>query len=432
MNIIDIIEKKKDKKELTKEEIEYFVNAYTKNRIPEYQASALIMAICINGMTKEETNYLTFAIQNSGETINIDKSIGVFVDKHSTGGVSDSTTIPLLSILSCAGLKSIKMSGAGLGFTGGTTDKMEVFPNIDLVYDIGIDDKQVKKLGVIYCKQSQNIAPADKKIYSLRSVTGTAQSIPLIASSIMGKKLACNADIIMLDVKYGNGAFMKNLSEAKNLAKTMLNIGKAAGRTMGAVISDMNQPLGDGIGCALEVIDALSVLKNKPSRLATLTKFLAENILVLSKKYTLEEAKEFVNKVLTSGEAYNRFLEIIKSQHGDTSIINFLNKDYKPDFSVHATQSGYLKAYNTAGLGYLVRDMGGGRIKEHTSVDYFCGIKTYKKIGDYVKQGDILFDVYLGNKMTKEDVLNNLSELYQITDAKKPIKPQELIYDFIK
>ena len=432
MDIISIIDKKRNNLELTKEEIDFFVTNFTKGKIPNYQASALLMAICINGMTKNETYYLTYSMQNSGQTLNLNKTLGVFVDKHSTGGVSDSTTIPLMSIISCAGLKSIKMSGAGLGFTGGTFDKLKVFPNIDLQYDIGIDDERIEKYGIMYCTQAKNIAPADKKIYALRDVTGTVQSIPLIASSIMSKKLACNSDVIFLDIKCGNGAFMHKISEAKKLAKTMIDIGKSAGKTMGAVISDMNQPLGNGIGCALEVLDGINVLKGKKSPLATLTKILAINMLVLSKKYTETQATSFVNKVISSGEAYTRFKQIITAQGGDISIIDLLEKEYKPDFIVCAPSSGYLKSYDTSGLGYLVRDMGGGRLQENEEIDHYCGIKLRKKIGDTVKQSEALFEVYLGNKLTKEEVVERLNSLYEIVNSKKPPTPPVLVYDYIK
>lgn len=432
MNIIEIIDKKKKGEELTKEEIYYFVNGFITGEIQDCQMSALLMAICLNGMTKKETAILTFAMRDSGEVIDIDKSLGIFVDKHSSGGVSDSTTIPLLAILACSNLKSIKMSGAGLGFTGGTFDKMQVFPNIDLQYDIGIDEEQIKKLGVIYCSQSKNIAPADKKIYSLRDVTCTIDSIPLIASSIMSKKLACNSDIIMLDIKCGNGAFMQKYSDAKRLAKTMIDIGKYAGVTMGAVISDMNQPLGSGIGCALEVLDAINVLKGKRSQLATLTKILAKNILVLSKQYTETEATSFVNKTISSGEALDKFKQIIKAQKGNLAILDLLEKEYKPDFTLCAQTNGYIKSYNTAGLGYLVRDMGGGRLKENEKIDHFCGIKLYKKIGDYVKQGEALFDIYLGKKLSKNEIIKRLNELFEIVNSKKSPVPPTLIYDYIK
>ena len=327
MDIIQIINKKREKQELTKEEITYAVEGFTFGQIPDYQMSALLMAICLNGMTNEETFALTDAMMKSGVTLSYPESFGIMVDKHSTGGVSDTTTLPLIAILACAGLKSVKMSGAGLGFTGGTYDKMMTFPGIDLSYNYSKNESQIKKLGAMYCTQSHNIAPADKRIYNLRDVSGTVESIPLIASSIMSKKLACNCDLIMLDVKTGNGAFMQDIESSSTLAKLMIKIGKNAGKKMGAIISDMNQPLGCGIGCALEIKDAIGVLKGEKSRLADLVKILARSIMLLSKKFTIKNVDETIENIITSGAGLERFKQIVKAQKGDISILDKLENE---------------------------------------------------------------------------------------------------------
>lgn len=430
MDIIQIINRKKEKLELTKEEIEYVVNGFTCGQIADYQMSSLLMAICLNGMTNNEIFALTDAMKNSGETLSYPKNFGIMVDKHSTGGVSDTTTLPLIAILACAGLKSVKMSGAGLGFTGGTYDKMMTFPGIDLSYKSSKNDDQIKNLGAIYCTQSNNIAPADKKIYKLRDVTATVESIPLIASSIMSKKLACNCDIVMLDVKCGNGAFMQTLKEASALAKLMINIGKNAGKKMGAIISDMNQPLGNGVGCALEIKDAIDVLRGKKSILSDLVKILARNIMILSQQYTAKNVDETIENIIKTGCGFERFKQIIKAQKGDVSIIEYLDNNYQPTYKIYAKNKGYIHSYNTSGIGYLVCDMGGGRKKENDIIDNFCGIYVNKKIGDKVNVGDVLFEVYLGKKLTKTEINNRINNLYKISKTKPKISP--LVYKIIQ
>ncbi len=429
MDIIQIINKKREKQELTKEEITYAVEGFTFGQIPDYQMSALLMAICLNGMTNEETFALTDAMMKSGVTLSYPESFGIMVDKHSTGGVSDTTTLPLIAILACAGLKSVKMSGAGLGFTGGTYDKMMTFPGIDLSYKYSKNESQIKKLGAMYCTQSHNIAPADKRIYNLRDVSGTVESIPLIASSIMSKKLACNCDLIMLDVKTGNGAFMQDIESSSTLAKLMIKIGKNAGKKMGAIISDMNQPLGCGIGCALEIKDAIGVLKGEKSRLADLVKILARSIMLLSKKFTIKNVDETIENIIISGDGLERFKQIVKAQKGDISILDKLENEYTPTYKVYAKKEGFIHSYNTSGLGYLVCDMGGGRKEENDTIDHFCGIYVNKKIGDAVHKGDTLFEIYLGKKLTRSEVNSRLADLYKISKTKPKVPP--LVYEYI-
>lgn len=429
MNILNIINKKRLHNELSKEEIEFFVNGYTKGDIPDYQISSLLMAICINGMTEQETFFLTDSMKNSGDTLSFKEIKGITVDKHSTGGVSDTTSVALIPILACAGLYSIKMSGAGLGFTGGTTDKLQVFKGISLDFDIKKNVDKINKNGACFCSQSVSLAPADKKIYALRDITETVESIPLIASSIMSKKLACGNDLILLDVKTGNGAFMKDLKSAEKLAKLMVKIGKTAGRKMGAIISDMNEPLGNGVGCTLEIADAINVLKGEKNKLFDVVKILAIKIMTISNLYSLKQAEQKFDEIITSGEGLKKLQDIVESQCGDFNYALEKISSLKPTKTILAKNDGYVSYYDTSALGYLVCSMGGGRETLTDIIDLDCGIFAYKKIGDKVKKGDKLFDIYLGSKLTTDEIEKKLQEIMLITDKKT--KKKQTIYKVI-
>ena len=321
MTIIDVIEKKKNKLELTTEEINFFVNGFTDGSIPDYQMSSLLMAILLNGMTDRETFDMTNAMLHSGDVVDMSALGGVVVDKHSTGGIGDSTTLALAPILACCGVFVAKMSGRGLGFTGGTIDKLESIPH----FDTALSDKEffdvVKRVGCAVIGQTANLAPADKKLYALRDVTGTVNSIPLICGSIMSKKLASGADTILLDVKYGSGAFMPTPESALELAQKMVTIGTLAGKNIGALITDMQQPLSDHVGNSLEIIGIVDVLRGKKNRLYYEIREVALRLLALTGKYTLETAEVAFQEAIDSGKALDKFAEMVKAQHGDESYI---------------------------------------------------------------------------------------------------------------
>ena len=430
MDILKIIDKKRKGLTLSKEEIDFFVKSATDEKIPDYQISALLMAICINGMNKEETFNLTVSMLNSGEIVDLSKIKGIKVDKHSTGGVSDTTSIALIPILACANLVSVKMSGRGLGFTGGTIDKLETFENIKLDFTKKEIIDQVNELGCIICSQSSNLAPADKKLYAIRDITSTVESIPLIASSIMSKKLASGNDLIFLDVKIGNGAFMKDLKSAKILASLMVEIGKMYNKKICAAITDMNQPLGNGIGCALEIKDAIDVLQGKQNRLADLVQYIATKIMVLSGKYTEKNALQKYDEIIKSNLAYKKFLEMIEYQNGDASIIENKITKMKPTDIFTSDIEGYVESYDTQKLGMLVCDMGGGKKTLKDTINHFCGIYAYKKIGDKVSKDDILFDIYNGKKMSIPEIKTELASCIKIS-KKKPKNIPKLVFAFI-
>ena len=326
MTMYDILEKKKNNLVLTKEEIEFFVNGFVADKIPDYQASALLMAICINGLNEEETLNLTLAMTNSGEKLDLSKIKGVTVDKHSTGGVGDKTTLIVGPIVACLGLKVAKMSGRGLGYSGGTADKLESIPGYETNITIDRFINQVNEIGISLITQSGNIVPADKKIYALRDVTATIESIPLIASSIMSKKLATGADVIVMDVKTGSGAFMKDENSALKLANEMVKIGESANKKIAAIITDMNQPLGNNIGNTLEIIEVIEVLKgNGSDDLKNLSIELATLMVSLGSNISCDEARNKVVEVLEKGLAFEKFKELVLSQNGDVKYIDDIN-----------------------------------------------------------------------------------------------------------
>ena len=403
MTIIDIIEKKKNKAELTTEEINFFVNGFTDGTIPDYQMSALLMAILLNGMTDRETFDMTNAMLHSGDVVDMSALGGVVVDKHSTGGIGDSTTLALAPILACCDVFVAKMSGRGLGFTGGTIDKLESIPH----FDTALSDKEffdvVKRVGCAVIGQTANLAPADKKLYALRDVTGTVNSIPLICASIMSKKLASGADTILLDVKYGSGAFMPTPELALELATKMVAIGTLAGKNIGALITDMQQPLSDHVGNSLEIIGIVDVLKGKKNRLYYEIREVALRLLALTGKYTLETAEIAFQNAIDSGKALEKFAEMVKAQHGDESYILHPEKfEIGTRDVVIAEQSGYVTGMIAADIGRAVTHLGGGRMQKSDAIDFSVGVIMKVAIGSKVKAGDVICEVYHNGKGLNE------------------------------
>lgn len=409
MNMYDIILKKKRNIILSKEEIEFVVNGYTNGTIPDYQMSAFLMAVCFNGMNEEETYYLTIAMRDSGDILDLSRINGIKVDKHSTGGVGDKVSLILAPILAALDVKVAKMSGKGLGHTGGTIDKLESIPglNTNLSEDKFFDN--VNNIGVAIAGQTANLAPADKKIYALRDVTATVDCIPLIASSVMSKKLASGADSIVLDVKCGNGAFMKDEEEAYKLAEAMVDIGKKAGKNIAAIITDMNQPLGNYIGNSLEIVEVILALQGKVDNdLMDVVYALGSEMLVFAKKSSnTDEAKHMMVDVINNNKAYEKFIEFVKAQDGDVEYVYHPEKlvDTKIMYELKSEQSGFVVGFDTEGIGRSVQVLGGGRLTKEDIIDYTVGIVVHKKIADAVKEGDILATIYANDEKKFESAL---------------------------
>ncbi len=399
MTILDIIEKKKIKQELSAEEINYFVEGFTKGEIPDYQASALLMAILLNGMTDGETFALTDAMLRSGDVVDMSSLGGTVVDKHSTGGIGDSTTLALAPILACCGVFVAKMSGRGLGFTGGTIDKLESIPGFDTALSEDEFFGVVKKVGCAVIGQTANLAPADKKIYALRDVTGTVNAIPLICSSIMSKKLASGADTILLDVKYGSGAFMPTPESALELAEKMVAIGTLAGKRIGALITDMQQPLSDHVGNSLEIVGIIDVLNGKKNRLYYEIREVAVKLLALTGKYDEKSAEQAFQRAIDSGNALNKFAEMVTAQHGDESYIHNPDKfALGQRDAVLADKDGYVTGMAAADIGRAVTHLGGGRMTKSDVIDFSVGVVMQVAIGSKVNKGDVLCEVYHNGK----------------------------------
>ena len=414
MNIIDIISKKRDGKELSEEEINYFITEYTNNRIEDYQAAALIMAIYIKGMNYRETKDLTMAMANSGDILDLSKLGSNVVDKHSTGGVGDKVTLILAPLIASLGIPVAKMSGRGLGFTGGTADKIESIPG----YNTEVSEKQfienVEKVGISLITQTLNLAPADKKIYALRDTIACTESIPLIASSIMSKKIASGANKIVLDVTCGYGAFMKNRKQAEELSKTMIEIGKLAGRETVCIVTDMNEPLGYAIGNNLEVIEAIEFLKgDMPSDLKEVVIELGAYMIKLAGKGdNIEENKQKLLENIKNGKAYDKFIELVKNQGGDISYIEDTEKFEKASIikEVISNKEGNIQEINAKTIGEISCALGAGRQTKTDKIDLSVGIILNKKVGDYVKIGDIVATVYANDQekanKAEEEILN--------------------------
>lgn len=419
MNIVDIIINKRNKKELSEEEIKYFIEEYCENNIKDYQASSLLMACYLNKMTNKETYYLTKSIIDSGEKLELSNIEGITVDKHSTGGVGDKTSLVLVPLLASLDVKVLKMSGKGLGHTGGTIDKLNSIPEFKT--EIKKEDfiNQVNKIGCCLVSQSEEIALADKKLYALRDVTGTIENPSLIAASIMSKKIALNTDIICLDVKVGNGAFFKTLKEAIDASKLMIEIGKMFNKKVSAVISSMDQPLGYAIGNSLEVKEAIDTLKGKgPSDLEETCIELAYQILKQTNKYDLKTLKQLIKENLHNNKAYDKFLELVENQGGKLPIP--VNKQIVKT-TIVATNDGYINSINTYALGKLLVELGGGRKYKEQEINYDVGMIIKVKINDKVTTNDPLFEVYsfypLDDKL-KENILNTIT--IRKTKAKNP------------
>lgn len=422
MNIIEIINKKKNKEELTKEEIQYIVEGYVKGEIKDYQISALLMAITLNNMTFEETSHLTNSMKQSGDIIDL-SILKTVVDKHSTGGVGDKTTLIIAPIVAAAGVNVAKMSGRGLGHTGGTIDKLESIPGFQVTMSKEQFIEQVKTISIALVSQMGNLVPADKKIYALRDVTATVDSLPLIASSIMSKKLASGATHIVIDLKVGEGALVKNIEDARTLAQYMVEIGKKEGKITRCILSNMNEPLGHAIGNALEVQEAMNMLQNKetPADLYDLCITLASHMISLGKNIPIEQAKQEAIDTLQTGKAYQKWLEFVQKQKGKIEELTFAPKI----FSIKSRQDGFIKKIHTLKLGELARQIGAGRYTKEDIIDYGVGFIVTKKVGDFVYKDEELIKVYLNQKdMSVNEVLDcfEIGETYH----KEP-----LIYEVI-
>ena len=422
MNILQIIEKKRDKKELSKEEIEYFVEQYTNDKIADYQAAAFVMAVYLNGMTKQETTNLTIAMANSGEKLDLSILNEVIVDKHSTGGVGDKVSLILLPLVASLGVLVAKMSGRGLGFTGGTADKLESIPGYQTDVDIHTFVKNVEKIGISMITQTLNLAPADKKLYSLRDSIACVESIPLIASSIMSKKIASGAQKIVLDVTCGSGAFMKTKEQAEILAKEMIEIGRLANKETVCIITNMEEPLGYAIGNTLEVIEAIQFLKgNMPEDLKQVVLELGAFMIKLAGKGdNIEINKEKLLENIANGKGYEKFLQLVKNQGGDISYIEDINKFPKAKYieTVNSNTSGYIESMNAKEIGEIVCNLGAGRIKKEDCINHSVGIVLHKKVSDRVEEGEELATIYANTEENLQDAEKKLKEVIHISDKK--------------
>ncbi len=433
MRMVDLIEKKRDKSALTKEEIEFIINGYTNSEIPDYQMSALLMAIFYVDMTEEEIAYLTVAMAQSGDQIDLSEIKGIKVDKHSTGGVGDTTTLVLAPLVASVGVPVAKMSGRGLGYTGGTIDKLEAIPGfrVELPNQEFMD--LVNRTQVAITGQSGDLAPADKKLYALRDVTATVNSIPLIASSIMSKKIASGADAIVLDVTTGTGAFMKSREDAVRLAKTMVQIGKLANRQTMAVISDMSQPLGKAIGNALEIVEAIETLQgNGPEDLLEMVYVLGSQMVVLAHKAnSLAEARILLEEAVASGKALTKFREMIRNQGGDDTIVDHPEQLPQAQYRVElpAKASGVVQGIHADKVGIAAMMLGAGRKTKEDKIDYSVGIKLHKKVGDAVQIGESLLTIY-ANQANSQEVQQLLYENILIGDhGEAPVLIRDVIVD---
>ena len=429
MRMVDLIEKKRDGQELTKEEIHHIIKGYTVGDIPDYQMSALTMAIYFQGMTDQERAELTMAMVHSGDTINLAEIEGIKVDKHSTGGVGDTTTLVLGPLVAAVGVPVAKMSGRGLGHTGGTIDKLESVPG----FHVEIENKQfidlVNKNKLAVIGQSGNLTPADKNLYALRDVTATVNSIPLIASSIMSKKIAAGANAIVLDVKTGAGAFMKDLEESKELAKAMVDIGNLVGRRTMAIISDMSQPLGYAIGNALEVKEAIDTLSGKgPKDLEELCITLGSYMVLLAEKAnSLEEARTMLIEVMNNGKALETLKTFLVAQGGDGTVVDQPEKLPEAQFKIElqAQEDGYVSEIIADSVGTAAMLLGAGRATKESQIDLAVGLVLNKKVGDPVKKGDSLVTIH-SNRENIDDVKNKLFS--SISISSNEVKAPELIY----
>ncbi|GAE30973.1 pyrimidine-nucleoside phosphorylase [Halalkalibacter hemicellulosilyticus] len=430
MRMVDIIAKKRDGEELEKAEIRYVINEYTNGLIPDYQMSAFAMAIYFQDMTMKERAELTLAMVETGDRVDLSEIEGIKVDKHSTGGVGDKTTIALAPLVAAVGVPVAKMSGRGLGHTGGTIDKLESIPHFSVEMEPSEFIALVNRNKLAVVGQTGNLAPADKKLYALRDVTASVNSIPLIASSIMSKKIASGADAIVLDVKTGSGAFMKDYDQARELAEAMVEIGEQLGRRTTAIISDMSQPLGYTVGNSLEVKEAIDLLKGEgPNDLYELCMRLgSQMVYAANKAKSLEEAREMLDEVIENGEALNTLKRFIESQKGDPSIVDDPSKLPTANKLVQVVSpyTGYVKTIDAEQIGIAAMQLGAGRATKESRIDLAVGIELHKKLGDHVKQGDYLATLHV-NDRSFEQVVQMVENAYGFSDKK--ILPPNLIYE---
>jgi pyrimidine-nucleoside phosphorylase len=434
MRAIDVIIRKRDRQELSREEIEYFINGYKIGEVADYQAAAFAMAVLLNGMTPRETADLTLAIANSGEILDLSQVVPVAVDKHSTGGVGDKTTLVAEPIVAACGLPVGKMSGRGLGFSGGTLDKIESIPGFRTNLSTAEFIDQLRRIGIVLTGQTTELAPVDGKLYALRDVTGTVQSIPLIASSVMSKKIAAGAQAIVLDVKVGLGAFMQTIEEARVLAELMVSIAKLADRKAIALLSDMNQPLGNAVGNELELREAIdTLLGGGPEDFREHCLFIAGYMLALGGKANDEQVGiEMARQVLAQGKAWKKFRELVIAQGGDVSYIDEPSKIKLARWIevVPAPQSGFLRGINARIVGEMAVLLGGGRARKEDQIDHAVGVVVHHKVGDWIQAGQPLFTIYANQEMIIEEVRRNLLDAHSWSEM--PVEPLPLFYGVIK
>ncbi len=432
MRMVDIIEKKVEGKALSDEEIRFFIEGYTKGTIPDYQASAWAMAVLFQGMTPKEIATLTDAMEHSGETIDLSAIAGIKVDKHSTGGVGDKTSLALGPLVAACGAKLAKMSGRGLGHTGGTLDKMESVPGTNVFLSPEQFIAQVNRIGIAIVGQTAEVDPADKKLYALRDVTGTVQSIPLIASSIMSKKLACGSNTILLDVKFGNGAFMKTIDDARELAKTMVRIGDDLGRDTRAILTDMNEPLGFAVGNALEVKEAIATLHGNGPRDFTELVTEAGAIMLLQAKIVkdLETGRKKIQTAIKDGSGFAKMCELFAAQGGDISYLQHPEKFPEAAYvsPILAERQGYVKSIDSLEIGLSAMRLGAGRATMRDKIDMSAGIVLKRKVGDFVEKGQPLAYAYT-NKADHEEVLAQIRAAFALDD--KEVKVGPVVHEMI-
>lgn len=430
MNILEIIAKKRDKKELSKEEIEYFIEGYTNGSITDYQAAALVMAIYINGMNDEEITNLTIAMAHSGEMLDLSVFGKNVVDKHSTGGVGDKVTLILMPIIASFGIPVAKMSGRGLGFTGGTIDKLESIPGYNTSVDIEEFINNVKEKGISLIGQTMNLAPADKKIYALRDTISCTDSIPLIASSIMSKKIAAGANKIVLDVTCGSGAFMQNKEDAIKLSETMNRIGKLANKETVCIMTNMDEPLGSAVGNNLEVIEAINALQGdmEDDVKEVVLELGAYMIKLAGINEDIDKNKEMVLENIQNKKAYNKFVELVENQGGDISYIEDTTKFAKAKYIVPVIckKDGYVEELNARKVGEISGALGAGRVRKEDDIDETVGVVICKKVSDEVRTGDILAYVHANNEELASKAVKDLEEVYKIGEN-KPEKPKVIL-----
>lgn len=434
MNINEIIKAKRDQKELTTEEIEFFVKEYSLGNIPDYQASSLLMAIYLNGMSEKEILDLTMAMAHSGEIVDLSEIPGIKVDKHSTGGIGDKVTMVVMPLVASCGVPVAKMSGRGLGYTQGTVDKLDSIPGFRTNLEMDEFIRNVKRIGISLMGQSENIAIADKKLYSLRDVTGTVESIPLIASSVMSKKIASGADKILLEVTCGSGAFMENEIRARKLAQTMVKIGNMAGKETVAVLTNMNQPLGRFCGNALETKEAIDTLsgKGEPDVVNVCTLLGAYMLKMAGKGDNIVNNIKLVQSKIDSGEGLAKFKELVSRQWGESRVVDepeyFMKAQYK--IPVNSVVDGYVSEIEAKNIGQAVVNIGGGRLRKEDPVDYFVGIEVLKKIGDEVKNGEPIMYIHANNETKGLMQVEFLRGSYKF--SKEPVQKEKEILDVIE